>query len=74
MDHLLSAICWQLRKPAMDVATDRIPDSTDALATIGQLTSPMTAADPMVATNVCAMVLQLSCLLRGSTDGYPHPL
>ena len=41
----------------MDVATDRIPDSADALATIGQLTSPMTAAEPMVATNVCAIVL-----------------
>ena len=41
----------------MDVATDRIPDSTEALATICQLTSPMAAAEPTVAINVCAMVL-----------------
>lgn len=43
--------------PAMDVATDRMPDSTVALPTICQLTSPITAAVPIVATNVCAMVL-----------------
>lgn len=39
-------------KPATDVAMDRMPASIEADATMGQLTSPITAAVPTVATNV----------------------
>ena len=43
--------------PATDVSSDRIPASSAALPTMIQLTSPMTADVPMVATAVCATVL-----------------
>ena len=41
----------------MLVSRDRIPASSDALPTMSQFTSPMTALVPMVATAVWATVL-----------------
>ena len=41
----------------MLVKIDSIPARTDALATISQFTSDITAVVPIVATAVCAIVL-----------------
>ena len=56
MDHLLYLVGTSGR-PATDVARDMMPASTDADPTICQFTSPIAAAVPIVATNVCAIVL-----------------
>ena len=48
--------CSSSGRPAMLVSRLRTPDSAAALPTIAQLTSPITAAVPTVATAVCATV------------------